>query len=130
MLTNPFGATHTGLFYVNPEGPNRNPDPVAAAHHIRATFRRMALNDEETVALIAGGHTFRKTHGAFPISHAGREPEGADIADQGLSWKNSFETGKGPHTFTSGIEITWTTQPTHWSNDFFKHLFEYEWELT
>jgi catalase-peroxidase len=130
MLTNPFGATHMGLIYVNPEGPNRNPDPVAAAHHIRETFRRMAMNDEETVALIAGGHTFGKTHGACPISHVGREPEGADIADQGLGWKNSFETGKGPHTFTSGIEITWTTQPTHWSNDFFKHLFEYEWELT
>ncbi|MBX6359589.1 catalase/peroxidase HPI [Pseudacidobacterium ailaaui] len=129
-LTNPFGATHMGLIYVNPEGPDRNPDPVAAAHHIRETFRRMAMNDEETVALIAGGHTFGKTHGACPISHVGAEPEGADIAEQGLGWKNSYETGKGPHTFTSGIEITWTTTPTQWSNDFFKHLFEYDWELT
>jgi catalase-peroxidase len=129
-LTDPFGATHMGLIYVNPEGPDRNPDPVAAAHHIRETFRRMAMDDEETVALIAGGHTFGKTHGACPISHVGPEPEAADITEQGLGWKNSFGTGKGPHTFTSGIEITWTTQPTHWNNDYFKHLFEYEWELT
>jgi catalase-peroxidase len=129
-LTNPYGATHMGLIYVNPEGPDRNPDPIAAAHHIRETFRRMAMNDEETVALIAGGHTFGKTHGACPIAHVGPEPEAADITEQGLGWKNSFGTGKGPHTFTSGIEITWTTKPTQWSNDYFKHLFEYEWELT
>ena len=130
QLANPFGAVQMGLIYVNPEGPNGNPDPVAAARDIRETFRRMAMNDEETVALIAGGHTFGKTHGAAPATHVGREPEGGNLEEQGFGWKGGYETGRGAHAITSGLEITWTTTPTRWSNDFFKHLFEYEWELT
>ena len=119
-----------GLIYVNPEGPNGKPDPVAAARDIRETFRRMAMNDEETVALIAGGHSFGKTHGAAPAHHVGPEPEGGNLEEQGFGWKGGYETGKGAHAITSGLEVTWTTTPTRWSNDFFKHLFEYEWELT
>ena len=119
-----------GLIYVNPEGPNGNPDPVAAARDIRETFRRMAMNDEETVALIAGGHTFGKTHGAAPATHVGAEPEGGNLEEQGFGWKGGYETGTGAHAITSGLEVTWTTTPVKWSNDFFKHLFEYEWELT
>ena len=104
-----------GLIYVNPEGPNGNPDPKAAARDIRETFRRMAMNDEETVALIAGGHTFGKTHGAGPATHVGREPEGGNLEEQGFGWKSSYETGRGTHTITSGLEVTWTTTPTRWS---------------
>jgi catalase-peroxidase len=131
QLANPFGAVQMGLIYVNPEGPNGNPDPVKAARDIRETFRRMAMNDEETVALIAGGHTFGKTHGAAPAAqHVGPEPEGGNLEEQGFGWKGAYETGKGPHAITSGLEVTWTTTPTRWSNDFFKHLFEYEYELT
>ncbi len=130
QLANPFGAVQMGLIYVNPEGPNGKPDPVAAARDIRETFRRMAMNDEETVALIAGGHTFGKTHGAGPATHVGPEPEGGNLEEQGFGWKGSYETGKGAHAITSGLEVTWTTTPTKWGNDFFKHLFEYEWELT
>jgi catalase-peroxidase len=130
QLANPFGAVQMGLIYVNPEGPNGTPDPKAAARDIRETFRRMAMNDEETVALIAGGHTFGKTHGAGPATHVGPEPEGGNLEEQGFGWKSSYETGSGAHTITSGLEVTWTTTPTKWGNDFFKHLFEYEWELT
>ena len=130
QLANPFGAVQMGLIYVNPEGPNGNPDPVAAARDIRETFRRMAMNDEETVALIAGGHTFGKTHGAAPGTNCGPEPEGGNLEEQGFGWKSNYESGKGAHAITSGIEVTWTTTPTRWSNDFFTHLFEYEWELT
>ena len=130
QLANPFGAVQMGLIYVNPEGPNGKPDPVAAARDIRETFRRMAMNDEETVALIAGGHTFGKTHGAAPATHVGPEPEGGNLEEQGFGWKGAYETGRGAHAITSGLEVTWTTTPTKWSNDFFKHLFEYEWELT
>jgi catalase-peroxidase len=130
QLANPYGAVQMGLIYVNPEGPNGNPDPVAAARDIRETFRRMAMNDEETVALIAGGHTFGKTHGAGPVTHVGAEPEGGNLEEQGFGWKSSYETGRGAHAITSGLEVTWTTTPTRWGNDFFKHLFEYEWELT
>ena len=130
QLANPFGAVQMGLIYVNPEGPNGKPDPLAAARDIRETFRRMAMNDYETVALIAGGHTFGKTHGAAPASHVGREPEGGNLEEQGFGWKGGYETGKGAHAITSGLEVTWTTTPVRWSNDFFKHLFEYEWELT
>ena len=131
QLANPFGAVQMGLIYVNPEGPNGNPDPKAAARDIRETFRRMAMNDEETVALIAGGHTFGKTHGAAPAGpHVGPEPEGGNLEEQGFGWKSSYGTGKGAHAITSGLEVTWTTTPTKWNNDFFKHLFEYEWELT
>ncbi len=130
QLANPLGAVQMGLIYVNPEGPNGKPDPVAAARDIRETFRRMAMNDEETVALIAGGHTFGKTHGAGPATHVGREPEGGNLEEQGFGWKSSYETGRGTHAITSGLEVTWTTTPTRWSNDFFKHLLDYEWELT
>jgi catalase-peroxidase len=130
QLANPLGAVQMGLIYVNPEGPNGNPDPVKSARDIRETFRRMAMNDEETVALIAGGHTFGKTHGAGPATHVGPEPEGGNLEEQGFGWKSSYETGRGTHTITSGLEVTWTTTPTKWGNDFFKHLFEYEWELT
>src|SRR5260370_1071068 len=119
-----------GLIYVNPEGPNGNPDPVAAARDIRETFGRMAMNDEETVALIAGGHSFGKTHGAGPTSHVGPEPEGGDIEAQGLGWKSTFGTGWAGDAITSGLEVTWTSTPTKWNNDFFKNLFGFEWELT
>jgi catalase-peroxidase len=129
-LENPLAAVQMGLIYVNPEGPEGKPDPIAAAHDIRTTFARMAMNDEETVALIAGGHTFGKTHGAGDAGHVGREPEAGDLEDQGLGWKNSFGTGKGGDAITSGLEVTWTTTPTKWSNDFFGNLFGYEWELT
>jgi catalase-peroxidase len=130
-LENPLGAVQMGLIYVNPEGPNGKPDPIAAARDIRETFSRMAMNDEETVALIAGGHTFGKTHGAAdPVKYVGREPEGAGIEEQGLGWSNSFGNGHGGHTISSGLEVTWTTTPTKWSNNFFINLFGYEWELT
>jgi len=129
-LENPLAAVQMGLIYVNPEGPNGNPDPIAAAKDIRETFARMAMNDEETVALIAGGHTFGKTHGAGPASHVGPEPEVAPIEEQGLGWKSSFGAGKGGDTITSGLEVTWTSTPTKWSNNFFWNLFGYEWELT
>ena len=128
-LDNPLAAVQMGLIYVNPEGPNGNPDPVAAARDIRETFARMAMNDEETVALIAGGHTFGKTHGAAPASNLGPEPEAAPLEEQGLGWKNGFGTGKGNDTITSGLEVTWTTTPKRWSNDFFENLFGFEWEL-
>ena len=130
QLANPLAAVQMGLIYVNPEGPNSNPDPVAAARDIRETFRRMAMNDEETVALIAGGHTFGKTHGAGPATHVGPEPEAAPLEAQGLGWLSSYGTGKGGDTITSGLEVTWTTTPTKWSNNFFWNLFGYEWELT
>ena len=129
-LERPLAATQMGLIYVNPEGPNGNPDPVAAAKDIRVAFARMGMDDEETVALIVGGHTVGKTHGAGPASHLGPEPEAASIEEQGLGWKSSFGSGKGGDTITSGIEITWTTTPTKWNNIFLKNLFEYEWELT
>jgi catalase-peroxidase len=129
-LENPLAAVQMGLIYVNPEGPNGNPDPIAAARDIRETFGRMAMNDEETVALIAGGHTFGKTHGAGPASHVGPDPEAAPLEEQGLGWKSTFGTGKGADTITSGLEVTWTTTPTQWSNGFFENLFGYEWELT
>jgi catalase-peroxidase len=130
-LQNPLAAVQMGLIYVNPEGPNGKPDPVAAARDIRETFARMAMNDEETVALIAGGHTFGKTHGAgIPAQYVGAEPEGADIEDQGFGWKNKFGKGFGGDTIGSGLEVTWTTTPTKWSNNFFTNLFSYEWELT
>ncbi|MET8132536.1 catalase/peroxidase HPI [Streptomyces sp. NPDC005251] len=129
-LENPLGAVQMGLIYVNPEGPNGNPDPIAAARDIRETFRRMAMNDEETVALIAGGHTFGKTHGAGPAESVGDDPEAAPIEAQGLGWKSTYGTGKGADAITSGLEVTWTTTPTQWSNSFFDHLFGYEWELT
>lgn len=129
-LAKPLGAVQMGLIYVNPEGPDGKPDPVAAARDIRETFSRMAMNDEETVALIAGGHTFGKTHGAGPASHVGKDPEGGDIEAQGLGWKSTFGTGIAGDAITSGLEVTWTTTPTKWSNDFFRHLFGYEWELT
>jgi len=129
-LENPLAAVQMGLIYVNPEGPDGKPDPVAAAHDIRETFARMAMNDEETVALIAGGHTFGKTHGAAPASHVGPDPEGAGIEEQGLGWRNSFGTGKGGDAITSGIEVIWSSTPTKWSNQFFENLFGYEWELT
>jgi len=129
-LENPLAAVQMGLIYVNPEGPNGKPDPVAAAIDIRETFKRMAMNDEETVALIAGGHTFGKTHGAGPASHVGAEPEAAGLEQQGLGWKNSFGTGKGGDTITSGLEVIWSQTPTKWSNYFFETLFKYEWELS
>ncbi|WP_373998452.1 catalase/peroxidase HPI [Bdellovibrio bacteriovorus] len=128
-LANPFGAVQMGLIYVNPEGPNGKPDPKSSARDIRETFARMAMNDEETVALIAGGHTFGKTHGAAKPDHVGPEPEGCPFHAQGLGWKNSYKTGKGSHTITSGLEGMWTTQPTKWSHDFFNHLYNYDWEL-
>ncbi len=129
-LENPLAAVQMGLIYVNPEGPNGNPDPLAAAKDIRETFARMAMNDEETVALIAGGHTFGKTHGAGPASHVGVEPEAAGIEEQGLGWTSSFGTGSGGDCISSGLEVTWTTTPTKWSSNFFWNLFGFEWELT
>jgi catalase-peroxidase len=129
-LANPFGAVQMGLIYVNPEGPNGNPDPLAAARDIRETFRRMAMNDAETVALIAGGHTFGKTHGAGPADSVGPDPEAAPIELQGLGWQSSYGTGKGRDAITSGIEVTWTPTPTSWDNSFLETLFAYEWELT
>jgi catalase-peroxidase len=129
-LANPLAAVQMGLIYVNPEGPNGNPDPIAAARDIRETFARMAMNDEETVALIAGGHTFGKTHGAGDAKLVGAEPEAASIEEQGMGWKSSFGTGKGGDAIGSGLEVTWTTTPTKWSNNFFTNLFSYDWELT
>ena len=129
-LENPLAAVQMGLIYVNPEGPEGNPDPIAAAHDIRTTFGRMAMNDEETVALIAGGHTFGKTHGAADAKHVGGEPETGELEDQGFGWKNSHASGKGADTITSGLEVTWTQTPTKWSNHFFENLFGFEWELT
>jgi len=129
-LANPLAAVQMGLIYVNPEGPNGNPDPAASARDVRETFARMAMNDEETVALVAGGHTFGKTHGAGPAAHVGAEPEGASIEEQGLGWANSFGSGRGFHTITSGLEGAWTATPTTWDNSFFETLFGYEWELT
>ena len=130
QLEQPLGASQMGLIYVNPEGPDGNPDPLAAARDIRETFGRMAMNDEETVALIAGGHTFGKTHGAAdPDQYVGPEPEGASIEEQGLGWKQSFGKGKGRDAITSGLEVTWTSTPTQWSNGYFDNLFGYEWEL-
>ena len=129
-LENPLAAVQMGLIYVNPEGPDGNPDPLKAAFDIRETFARMAMDDEETVALIAGGHSFGKTHGAAPATNVGPEPEAAGLEQQGLGWKNSFGTGKGPHTITSGLEVTWTKTPTKWSNNFFENLLNNEWELT
>ncbi|HEX4068058.1 MAG TPA: catalase/peroxidase HPI [Acidobacteriaceae bacterium] len=129
-LANPFGATTMGLIYVNPEGPEGKPDPIAAAHDIRETFARMAMNDEETVALIAGGHTFGKTHGAGAGTHLKSEPEGSPIEEQGLGWSSAYLTGIKGDAITSGLEVTWSSTPTKWSNDFFEHLFKYEWELT
>jgi len=129
-LENPLAAVQMGLIYVNPEGPDGNPDPKKAAYDIRDTFARMAMNDEETVALIAGGHSFGKTHGAAPASHVKHEPEAAGLEEMGLGWKNTFRTGKGPDTITSGLEVTWSATPTRWSNGFFENLFNNEWELT
>ena len=129
-LTGPFGAVQMGLIYVNPEGPNGNPDPIAAARDIRETFRRMAMNDEETVALIAGGHSFGKTHGAGPADNVGPEPEGAPLEEQGLGWRSTHGSGKGADTITSGLEVTWSNTPTRWGNSFFENLFRYEYELT
>jgi catalase-peroxidase len=129
-LENPLGAVQMGLIYVNPEGPNGTPDPLAAARDIRETFRRMAMNDEETVALIAGGHTFGKTHGAGPADNVGPDPEAAPLEEQGLGWKSTYRTGKGADAITSGLEVTWTSTPTRWGMNFFENLFGYEWELT
>jgi len=129
-LENPLAAVQMGLIYVNPEGPNGNPDPLAAAKDIRETFARMAMGDEETVALIAGGHTFGKCHGAGPASHVGPEPEAAPLEGQGFGWKSSYKSGKGPDAITSGLEVTWTQTPTQWSNYYFENLFKYDWELT
>ncbi len=129
-LEKPLAAAHMGLIYVNPEGPDGNPDPIAAARDIRDTFGRMAMDDEETVALIAGGHTFGKTHGASTSVHVGKEPEAAGLELQGFGWQNNYNTGKGADAITSGLEVTWTTTPTQWSNNFFENLFAFEWELT
>ena len=129
-LDNPLAAVQMGLIYVNPQGPNGKPDPIAAAKDIRETFARMAMNDEETVALIAGGHTFGKTHGAGDAALVGPEPEAAKIEEQGLGWKSTFGTGKGDDTIGSGLEVTWTHTPAKWSYYFFGNLFKYEWELT
>ena len=130
-LRGPFGADHMGLIYVNPEGPNGNPSALEAAKYIRQTFRRMAMNDEETVALIAGGHSFGKTHGAaHATEYVGPEPEAAPLEEQGLGWKNSYGTGKGDDTITSGLEGAWTPTPVKWDNSFFETLFGYDWDLT
>lgn len=129
-LESPLAASHMGLIYVNPEGPDGNPDPVAAARDIRTTFGRMAMNDEETVALIAGGHTFGKTHGAGPATNVGKEPDGAGLEQQGLGWKSTYGVGKGPDTITSGLEVIWTKTPVQWSHNYFEYLFKYDWELT
>ena len=131
QLDNPLGAVQMGLIYVNPEGPNGNPDPILAARDIRETFARMAMNDEETVALIAGGHTFGKTHGAAdPVKYVGREPEAAPIEEQGLGWASTYGTGSGADAISSGLEVIWTSTPTKWNNDFFDNLFKFEWELS
>ncbi len=130
-IAGPFGAVQMGLIYVNPEGPGGNPDPLAAAKDIRETFARMAMNDEETVALIVGGHTFGKCHGAVdPARYVGPEPEGAPLEQQGLGWKNTYETGNGPYTYTSGIEGPWTANPIRWDTGYLDNLFGYDWELT
>ncbi|MEK9559662.1 MAG: peroxidase family protein, partial [Flavobacteriaceae bacterium] len=129
-LDNPLAAVQMGLIYVNPEGPNGKPDPLASARDIRETFARMAMNDEETVALVAGGHTFGKTHGAGDTAHVGPEPEGAPVEQQGFGWANSFGTGNGEYTITSGLEGAWTPTPIQWDNSYFETLFGYEWELT
>jgi len=128
-LEDPLGAVQMGLIYPNPQGPNGTPDPIASGRDIRETFARMAMNDAETVALVAGGHTFGKCHGAASADHVGREPEGAGITEQGLGWSSSYGSGKGSHAITSGLEVTWTSTPTKWSINYLENLFRYEWEL-